>query len=195
MSEIQSTNSMPVEYRDVVGFPGYRVGDDGSIWTCLKRVIVHIGGQSGIRGTRFVIGTTWRRLKPQSIGLYPSILIGRKNSGRKNCLIHRLVLEAFVGPCPPGMQCCHFDGNTSNNRLSNLRWDTPEANGADRIAHGTQWHGERINTAKLTADQVRTIRTEYARGGITLEELGARYGITKVSTHAIVKRKNWKHVE
>lgn len=52
--------------------------------------------------------------------------------------IHRLVLEAFVGPCPSGMEACHDNGIRDDNRPSNLRWDTPRANAADRIAHGTQ---------------------------------------------------------
>jgi hypothetical protein len=52
-------------------------------------------------------------------------------SGR-NRPVHQLVLEAFVGPRPSGMEGCHFDGHSRNNRLMNLRWDTPEANRQDR---------------------------------------------------------------
>lgn len=51
--------------------------------------------------------------------------------------MHSLVMEAFVGPRPEGMQVCHNDGNRENNRLSNLRYDTPSANAADRYLHGT----------------------------------------------------------
>ena len=59
--------------------------------------------------------------------------------------IHRLVLEAFVGPCPPGMESCHRNGVRDDNRVSNLRWDTPLANAADRIAHGTQWRHDQTH--------------------------------------------------
>lgn len=55
----------------------------------------------------------------------------------RNVLAHRLVLEAFVGPCPEGMQACHNDGDRMNTRVGNLRWDTPKANSADRWRHGT----------------------------------------------------------
>ena len=41
-------------------------------------------------------------------------------------LIHRLVLLAFVGPCPDGMETRHLDGLRPNNRLTNLAYD--EAN-------------------------------------------------------------------
>jgi hypothetical protein len=39
--------------------------------------------------------------------------------------VHRLVLAAFVGPCPPGMESQHRDGNLANNMLANLRYATP----------------------------------------------------------------------
>ena len=35
--------------------------------------------------------------------------------------VHRLVLEAFVGPNPPGLECCHNNGDPSDNRVENLR--------------------------------------------------------------------------
>lgn len=49
--------------------------------------------------------------------------------------VHVLVLEAFVGPCPGGMECCHNNGNPKDNRIENLRWDTHKANMADRVKH------------------------------------------------------------
>lgn len=58
-------------------------------------------------------------------------------TGVKPKYVHRLVLFAFVGPCPEGMECRHLDGNRTNNRLSNLKWGTPEENTQDKIEHGT----------------------------------------------------------
>lgn len=51
-------------------------------------------------------------------------------------LVHHLVLEAFFGPCPPGMQACHYDDVGSNNNLANLRWDTQSANTFDSYRNG-----------------------------------------------------------
>lgn len=51
--------------------------------------------------------------------------------------VHRLVLEAFVGPCPPGMEGCHNNGDPTDNRLANLRWDTRRSNVLDSVRHGT----------------------------------------------------------
>ncbi|QEA11315.1 HNH endonuclease [Mycobacterium phage Buttons] len=50
---------------------------------------------------------------------------------------HQLVMSAFVGPQPKGLQVCHGDGNPLNNRLSNLRYDTDSANKLDAVRHGT----------------------------------------------------------
>lgn len=51
-------------------------------------------------------------------------------------LVHRLVLQAFVGPCPDGMEACHWDDDHTNNRLDNLRWDTRVNNYRDRERNG-----------------------------------------------------------
>lgn len=56
---------------------------------------------------------------------------------RKEFAVHRLVLSAFVGPCPAGMEGCHNNGNAFDNCLQNLRWDTTSENNLDRVRHGT----------------------------------------------------------
>jgi len=53
-----------VEYRDIPGFPGYRAGDDGSVWSLWKKVF------GGYRSPRWVIGDEWKRLKPGVTGRY-----------------------------------------------------------------------------------------------------------------------------
>lgn len=51
-----------------------------------------------------------------------------KNNKEKILLVHRIVLAAFVGPCPEDMQVNHIDCNPSNNCLSNLEYVTPSQN-------------------------------------------------------------------
>jgi hypothetical protein len=46
-------------------------------------------------------------------------------------------MAAHVGPRPDGMQVCHNNGLRTDNRLSNLRYDTASGNMRDRILHGT----------------------------------------------------------
>lgn len=79
--------------------------------------------------------------------------------GKKiNLSVHRSVLAAFVGPCPDGMEGCHTDGDATNNRVENLRWDTHRANNGDRKLHGRYPVGAAHPMAKLSIKQVRTIR-------------------------------------
>lgn len=65
---------------------------------------------------------------------------GKQNSFQ----VHRLVMLAFHGPCPDGMEVCHNDGNHLNNKLSNLRYDTRSNNQYDRVKHGT--HSSTLKT-------------------------------------------------
>lgn len=66
---------------------------------------------------------------------YWHVELWRKNR-RKRVPVHRLALEAFVGPCPEGMEGCHNDGDSTNNRIENLRWDTSASNKLDIVKHG-----------------------------------------------------------
>lgn len=89
----------------------------------------------------------------------------------------RLVLEAFVGPCPPGMVACHWpDRDTANCRLDNLRWDTEKANAADAIKHGTKPYGEKAALAKATWTDVERCR-DLRRSGALLREIAEWIGI------------------
>lgn len=51
--------------------------------------------------------------------------------------IHRIVMLAFAGPCPDGQEVCHENGDRSDNRLANLRYDTHSNNQKDQAKHGT----------------------------------------------------------
>lgn len=53
---------------------------------------------------------------------------------RKACKIHRLVMLAFVGDCPEGIQVNHIDEDKTNNRLDNLEYVTQIEN----CNHGTR---------------------------------------------------------
>lgn len=66
-----------------------------------------------------------------------------KSRGRKQCWVHRLVLEAFVGPRPANYDACHNNGVPSDNRAENLRWDTRSANAKDRVLHGNHYNYEK----------------------------------------------------
>lgn len=114
--------------------------------------------------------------------------------------IHRLVLEAFVGPCPPGLEGCHNDGNPTNNCISNLRWGTPASNAADRIKHGHAPNhgcgpkGERNASAKLKEKDIPRIFSLW-RGGCTKKNIAKMYGTSDVQICNVINRKSWSHVQ
>jgi len=88
---------------------------------------------------------------------YPSVSLTNNSKGHTRA-IHRLVMEAFVGPKPEGMECRHLDGNRGNPRLENLVWGTPVENQADRNTHGTSNSGEQHPLSKLTEKSVVQIK-------------------------------------
>ena len=61
-----------------------------------------------------------------------------KPGKRKNCYVHRLVAEAFIGEIPDGYVVNHLDYNTYNNCVSNLEIATKKGNvcfSRDRMKH------------------------------------------------------------
>ncbi len=147
-----------IEYRelDFLGFPGYRAGDNGSVWSRLESKRLPNGRFDNVSQQ----GKKWRKLKPELVNRYLRVVLSHN---KKTCkkTIHRLILEVFVGPCPLGMQACHNNGNPTDNKLNNLRWDTPKNNHKDRIKHGTSSRGVQNGRAKLTEKQVIEIRRLY----------------------------------
>jgi hypothetical protein len=113
-----------------------------------------------------------------------------KNGIGKALAIHRIVLQAFVGPCPPGMEGCHNNGNKLDNRSLNLRWDTRVNNYADARAHGTAAKGNRNGHAKLTYDIVAQARTLYS-GGQSVNSLSKKYGVSLSTMYSAVRGKTW----
>lgn len=184
-----------VSYRDVPGFPGYRVGDDGTVWSCWKRLpSISPPGRGHIRGSTCVISDAWKRLTPGVSQRYCAVGLKTPQGGITQRRVHRLVLEAFVGPCPPGMEACHNDGNPANNALTNLRWDTRQANAADRSLHGTAPKGEARKNSKLTEDKVRSIRAKYATGTTSYRKLSDEYGVCAMAVSRAVRHLTWTHV-
>lgn len=181
-----ATPQSTVTYKLIPDHPGYRVGDDGSVWSCRKRV-----GVPGKRVCDFIVTDEWHRLTPAKT---PGRLFVKLEGGR-TFGVHRLVLLAFVGPCPEGMEGCHNDGNPHNNALSNLRWDSDKANQADRERHGRTARGVRNGKSVLGDERVRYARARFAAGGITRAQLARELGITWNNLNAILNRETWKHVE
>jgi len=132
--------------------------------------------------------------RPDSTGRYLLVNLSTQNSS-KNFSVHRVVLEAFVGSCPVGMEGCHNDGNPLNNRLDNLRWDTKSSNNSDKVAHGTDNRGERQHNATLTNVQVAAIKSEIKLGDRIAVQVAKLFGTTPGVIRSILRGERWVHVD
>lgn len=120
-----------------------------------------------------------------------------KDGASKNFRVHRLVAEAFLGPLPDGMQTLHGPEGKTVNHVGNLRYGTQPENEADKRRDGTALIGEAANSAKLTEEQVRSIREAYrprGRGGLGSTALAARYGVNSSTILRIVQGQQWRHI-
>jgi hypothetical protein len=130
---------MVEKWRPVAGSAGmYEVSNLGRVKSMARTVVFM--NQFGARCEQAVAE---KILTQTRNGRYPTVCLSIGGNHRAYA-VHRLVLEAFVGPCPEGMQCRHFpDRDTRNNRLDNLSWGTPVENAADKVAHGTNNDGRK----------------------------------------------------
>lgn len=129
-----------------------------------------------------------RLLKPYGKADYPRVSLGWK----RQHLLHVLVLETFVGPCPEGMEACHRDGDKRNPRLDNLRWDTRPANYSDRMLHKVDNAGTRNGQAKLNDRAVRRMR-RMRKSGVTYQRIADQFGVAIATAHVAINR-GWQHV-
>lgn len=142
------------EWRDVPSYPGYQASTLGRV------------------RSRYAILRGARRKRTGHIYVCPSVA-GRQAPEA----VHRMVCEAFHGPCPPGMECRHDDGNSANNLPGNLLWGTRLENMRDKERHGTENIGERNGRAKLTTAQMQTLR-QRGRNGASEFDLAQEYGVS-----------------
>lgn len=151
-------------WRDVPGFEGrYQVSDRGQVKSLLS------GGRI-LRPARQYRG-------------HQQVVLCR--DGKENhYYVHRLVLLAFVGPCPAGQEVCHNDSNPANNALENLRYDTRSHNAADRYLANNG------RDQKLTADDVRQIRRRLATGEM-VRSVARAFAVSESNISCIKTGRSW----
>ena len=155
---------MTEQWKAVPGFEGYAVSDHGRVRSYMKRY----GNGWGIAD------------EPQRILRFATKPDGYRGINLSSggvvrfCKIADLVLLAFVGPKPAGMETCHNNDKAGDDRLTNLRYDTHAANMADIAKNG----------GRRPVREVRDIRARYARGDL-VGEIARRYGVLERTIHAI----------
>lgn len=118
-----------------------------------------------------------------------------KDNRQKRVLVHRLVVEAFIGPAPfEGAEVNHKDGCKLNNRLNNLEWMTRSANLEHAADLGLAFRGALNGAAKITEDVARAIKQDRVRLGHGYKRLARKHGVSVDIVRGIVTGKTWGHV-
>ena len=140
-------------------------------------------------------------ITPRNGGTGYCVVMLSRDGLKEQLSVHRLVLAAFVGPCPDGMVTNHIDAVRHNNHVSNLEYVTQSQNVLHAVAlgravvgdaHWSMQHPERIHrgesnvSAVLTDAQAADIATAL-NAGETGASLSRKYGVSQ-STISRIKR-------
>lgn len=167
--------SIQEEWRPVLGFEGYEVSNLGRVRSWISR--------RSPKGKPHI-----RRAVLTPAGYEKIILI--VGSRRLYRSVHRLVAEAFI-PNPRRLPIVrHLNHDPLDNRVTNLAWGSQADNVRDSHEDGRHPHGESHYAARLTAEEVRTIR----RDPRSAKVIGEEYGVTDSAISAIRNRHSWKHI-
>lgn len=124
---------------------------------------------------------------------YGSLII-RKKMIQVRLTTHRISWEIAYGEIPEGLCVCHKCDNRKCVNPNHLFLGTNLDNIRDKIQKGRQPVGEKVPNHKLTSEQVRLIRQEYASGQKGQRKLAKEFGVDKTTIKNIVHRTTWKEV-
>jgi predicted XRE-type DNA-binding protein len=119
---------------------------------------------------------------------------GRFRLGKKIVGAHRVAYELAFGPIPEGLDILHGCDNPPCCNPAHLHTGTQADNTREAVERTAMNCGERNGQAKLTSDQVLTIRKIYDAGGVFQRELAERFGVTQTAISVITRRKWWRHL-
>ena len=172
--------------RQVRGFCGYAVTEDGRVWSW------HTYGPN----TRIDYSSNPRLLRSSvssSRRKYRAVELKAADGSKQTICVHVLVIEAFVGPRPPGLMVRHLDGDTTNNRAQNLAYGTSADNYADMVKHGRQTAaGASHHKAVMTPEMVILARKLCVEDHFTIPAVANRFGIKYYTMRLAVIGKTWK---
>ena len=148
-------------WKDIPGYEGkYQASSLGRIRSLDRQV-----GTPGLVGGKFMKGRVLRPGPTKSGHLY--VVLGH---GAPGTPVHQLIARTFIGPRPDGTEVCHNDGDPTNNRIENLRYDTRTNNILDVYRAGKRWR-------KLSLEDVKAILNEPPT--VTGVSLAKKYGVSE----------------
>lgn len=120
--------------------------------------------------------------------------VGARGKIRK---AHRESYECLHGPgSADGMHVRHLCDVPACVNPAHLELGTHADNMRDKVDRGRQSRlpGEQHGRAKLTEGDVRTIRTAFGDGGVTVTALARQFGVGRSAIGRIVRCESWKHI-
>jgi len=164
-------------FKPVLGFESeYHISNLGNLMTVKQG--------SGARSGRIL-------KKGYNLRGYVQYTLGRYG-GRHSA--HLLVMQAFVGKKPEGMEINHINGIKDDNRLENLEYCTKSQNKLHAVNVLNKGRGVSHGNSKLNDDIIREIR-QLASTGLSFYKIADLYNITRPNVGYIVNLKTWSHVK
>ena len=113
----------------------YEVSNLGRIRTVQRKMVRSNGIPQTIR-------SRIRQPSPLKSGHYSLYL--RHRERKEFHYVHRLVVEAFLGPIPDGKEVRHLNGKPEDNRLENLAIGTRSEQRFDDVRNGVHWAANKV---------------------------------------------------
>lgn len=170
------------KFKVIKDFPKYSVSNFGRIKRNVK----------AMRG-KWKDGFFLKTNTPGNHG-YASVILTSDQNKLYRKLVHRLVLETFIGVVESKPFCNHKDGNKMNNHLCNLEWCTGKENTEHAINSGLfPQFGETNSCARLTVGDVLTIRNLLKTKGDL--EIAKEYRVHWMTIHNIKTGRTWNTIK
>lgn len=150
--------------KEIEGFPGYKAGSDGHVYS------YHRVG----KGSRSGFSKIPKKLKSgtDSLGKYLLVVL-RKDGKSYTKTVHRLICEAFKGTPIGEQDSSHLDGDNKNNVPENLIWESRSSNCHRKKVHGTHDIGFKNKRALFNLTEIVQIK-KWLSEGITAREISKR---------------------
>ena len=172
---IQNLHTSTELWKPIIGYEGiYEVSNQGRV----KRVLGGRGVRSGKILKRLLMTNGYSKVCLSSLG---------KQSWK---LMHRLVLEAFVGEIPDGREGNHRNGIKTDNDLGNLEVVSHTENMKHARLTGLS---RKVKHSKLTESDIILIR-QSLKNGLTQKEIAKSFEVHITTIARIFNGRTWIHV-
>lgn len=129
------------QWLDIPGYEGiYQISSRGRVMS-MPREVKQLN-RAGREQRRWIEGG----IRPHCLNPdgYPRITLYKEGKS-ETVSIHILVARAFLADqYKPGLEVCHWNGDETDCRVENLRWDTRSANTLDKVRHGTHNNAKKL---------------------------------------------------